>query len=698
MEQEVNSVKSIRHIVTSVTILNVTPRNRLQGETSPYLLQHMDNPVDWYPWGEEALLFAQTHDRPLLISIGYSACHWCHVMERESFEDETVSELMNNSFVNIKIDREERPDLDQIYMDTVVRLTGHGGWPLTVFCTSDGRPFYGGTYFPPVSRHGLPSFRELLLSIDKAYKNRREDIENTAEKLLFSIGGSQTTNSTNKRLDLETVKIGVDRLMKGADAIRGGFAGAPKFPTPTNLELLLTSLNILDRDSCFEIESFLSLTCKEMSRRGLFDQLGGGFHRYCVDDHWGIPHFEKMLYDQGQLLRIYAQLWRKEGERNDFSWPIRETARYLEREMTVKDGGLAASQDADSEGIEGKFYVWNPEEIVSILGLDDANAFSENYSVTAQGNFEGSSVLWDTGRHPREKFTSLREELFAARGNRTCPQRDDKRIAAWNALTASGLAYAGSLLLDRSILAQAESIGDFIWNKMRNPSGRLQRVYAKGKIRVGAFLDDLAATTHACLDLYRAGCGNRFATRAIFFAEDILERFYDSEESDLFLTPSNAPSLIIRPRTDHDGATPQSVGFAILALLRVSALTGHSDFLKVAESVLEKHADQVLRKPEAFPTLLRAIVGLEHGFSTAVIVGEFNDLSTQTLADKARSLLEPDEAIIVVSPSSEIPEMIDPTLLESRIALNGKATAYICLGTSCRAPVQDPNDLMKWHR
>lgn len=655
--------------------------------------------MDWRPWGEEALGVAQARDLPLLVSIGYSACHWCHVMERESFEAKDIADLMNKSFVNIKVDREERPDLDQIYMDTVVRLTGHGGWPLTVFCTHDGRPFYGGTYFPPEARHGLPAFRELLISISDAYKSHRGDIENTAGKILLAIDQPTSQIRTNQDLPgIDTVKGAVKKLMQGADTSRGGFGGAPKFPTPTSLEFLLASLNILEHDSCLEVKAFLTLTCKEMSGRGLYDQLGGGFHRYCVDDHWGVPHFEKMLYDQGQLLRIYADLWRRSGKPNDLIWPIQETARYLGREMSVDDGGLAASQDADSEGIEGKFYVWEPEEVASVLGRDTATVFCKNYAITDEGNFEGLSVLWDRGRHPREKFSHSRAELFAARSLRTHPQRDDKRIAAWNALTASGLAYSGSLIRDRTILKQAESIGDFLWDTMRDRSGLLQRVYAEGEIRIGGFLDDLAATAHACLDLYRAGCGDRFAMRAVFFAEDIVARFYDPKENDLFLTPADARPLVIRPRTDHDGATPQSAGFAVLALLRTSALTGRSDFSKVCDQVIDKHASQILQRPEAYPTFLRALLWRERGLSSAVIVGEHDDENTKTLADQARLMLEPEEAVITVNPRSKSPEGIDPSLLKSRRAVNQRPTAYVCLGTSCRLPVQKPEELLGWHR
>ena len=344
------------------------PVNRLGRETSAYLRQHMHNPVDWYPWGEEALARARTEDRPLLVSIGYSACHWCHVMERESFEDDETAALMNRLYVNVKVDREERPDVDQLYMDTVVRLTGQGGWPLTVFCTPEGRPFYAGTYFPPRPAHGRPSFRQLLESVDDAWRNRRGELEQSAAQILDALR-ERPKGSANEPPGPRTLASGAEHLMQAADLEHGGFGGAPKFPTATNLDLLLASCDVVPAERARAILAHVVHSCREYARRGLFDQLGGGFHRYCVDEDWTIPHFEKMLYDQGQLLRTFAEAWRRSGATDDdLVWPVRETVTYLRREMYAPDGGFYASQDADSEGEEGRFFVWTPAGIEAVLG------------------------------------------------------------------------------------------------------------------------------------------------------------------------------------------------------------------------------------------------------------------------------------------------------------------------------------------
>ncbi len=670
------------------------PTNRLAQETSAYLRQHMHNPVDWYAWGPEPFERARREGKPVLVSIGYSACHWCHVMERESFEDEETAGVMNRLFVNIKVDREERPDVDQIYMDAVTRLSGHGGWPLTVFCTPQGEPFYAGTYFPPEPRHGMPAFRSLLEEVEHAYRTQGEEVRQRAAQIVAALA-KRPTGVASQPPGAHTAREAALRLLQHADPDHGGFGGAPKFPTPTSLELLLAACDALPERKAREAVDHVVLSCREMARGGLYDHLGGGFHRYSVDERWAVPHFEKMLYDQGQLLRVYAEAWRRAGtDDEDLLWPVRETAEFLRRELTAPEGGFYASQDADSEGEEGKFYVWTPAQVESVLGAERGAAFCAAYGVTPRGNFEGgATVLHDVAREPRAQFAEERAALLAARIKRTAPGTDRKRVTAWNALTVSGLARAGSLLGDERMLANAAAVADFVLEGMVDGEGRRLRVFDQGQARVPAFLDDLAALLEACLDLHRAGAGDRFLTAALGVADDIADRFYDDAEGDLFLTASDGEPLVHRPRSDHDGATPHSTGLATLGLLRASALAGREDLRRIADRVIRTHAFVLDRAPEAFPTLARAVLLAERGVSVAVILGEPDADATRALADRARRVLLPEDAVWVAPPGAPPPRGVDPAWLAGRAAVSGRATAYVCRGVACSLPVVEPEQL-----
>ncbi|MGH0038200.1 MAG: thioredoxin domain-containing protein [Myxococcota bacterium] len=681
------------HDASPAADLALPSRNHLGDEASAYLRQHRDNPVHWIPWSPEALETARRADRPLLVSIGYSACHWCHVMAHESFEDPETAALMNQWFVNVKVDREERPDVDQIYMDTVVRLTGHGGWPLTVFCTPDGRPFYAGTYFPPEPRHGLPSFRQLLSRIALAWQSQRDEIEHNAGQILEALA-ARPDGVAERLPDAATVALGARQVMQGADRENGGFGTGPKFPTPTNLEFLLASLDFLEIGAGREVLQHVLLTCQEMARRGLYDHLGGGFHRYCVDGHWTIPHFEKMLYDQGLLLRVYAEAWRRSGaESDDLVWPIRETAGYLEREMRGPEGAFYASQDADSEGEEGRFYVWTPEQIEERLG-DGAEAFAEAYSVSRRGNFEnGTTHLVDRARAPRERFAAERAKLLSARSARIAPATDPKRVASWNGYAISGLARAGSLLGDDAMVDAAARAAGFVLESMRDDRGRLLRVYDAGVARVTGFLDDHAALLDACLELHRAGAGDRFLGAAVELGDAIASRFYDASEGDFFLTPADGEPLAHRPRSDHDGATPHATGLAVLGLVRLAALGERPDQEAIALSVLRSHALFLEKSPHAFPTLLRAVALRARGLSVAVIVGEAGAPATLALARRARRVLAPEDAVVVAAPGAPAPEGLAGSWLEGREPERGLATAYVCRGRECSLPVHDPAEL-----
>jgi uncharacterized protein YyaL (SSP411 family) len=670
--------------------------NRLANETSAYLRQHMHNPVDWHPWGEEALARARGEQKPLLVSIGYSACHWCHVMERESFENEETAALMNRLYVCIKVDREERPDLDQIYMDTVTGLTGHGGWPLTVFCTPDGSPFYAGTYYPPEPRQGMPSFKQILLGVEQAWRERRDEVVRSAAQIVDALARRPAAGEAPPVAPrgAESVALGATRMLQRADTANGGFGGAPKFPTPTSLDLLLAACEALPERKAGEALDHVVLSCRRMARGGLYDQLGGGFHRYSVDPIWRVPHFEKMLYDQGQLLRTYAEAWRRSGANDEeLVWPVRETVAYLLRDMRAPDGGFYASQDADSEGEEGVYYVWTPEQLKKLLGPERAERTAAAYGVTERGSFEhGSSVLHAREGGPRAELAAERAELLAARGKRVAPGTDEKRVTAWQGLVISGLARAGSLLGEPAWIAEAAAAADVTLARMRDPQGRLLRVYDRGRAHVLAFLDDHAAMLEACLDLDRAGAGPRWRAAALALAEAIATRFYDASEGDFFLTASDGEPLVQRPREDHDGATPHSTGQAALALLRVAALAGRDDLRAVAERVLATRAAALERSPEAFPTLARAALLAERGAEVAVIVGAPDAADTRALADAARRLLAPEAAVVVAAPG-ETPEALDPTWLQGRVPQGGAATAWLCRGVTCSLPVQHPDEL-----
>jgi len=674
--------------------------NRLARETSAYLRQHQENPVDWHPWGDEAFALAWETDRPLLVSIGYSACHWCHVMAHESFEDAETAALMNRLFVNVKVDREERPDVDQVYMDTVVRFTGQGGWPLTVFCMPDGRPFYGGTYFPPRATQGRASFSDVLVAAEGAYRERRSQVEDTADQLVQSLDVRPALAETADAPGLAALTRAAELVMQNADHQYGGFGAAPKFPTPTNLELLLCALDFLPPDEAPALLEHCVLSCREMARRGLYDHLGGGFHRYCVDGHWGIPHFEKMLYDQGLLIRVYAEVWRRTRGADDLAWPIRETAAYLRREMRGPEGAFYASQDADAEGVEGKYNVWTPAQVREVLG-DQAEAFCKAYGVTPEGNFEeGTSHLGDRARLDRSKFAAERARLLAARERRVPPGTDTKRIAAWNGYVIAGLARAGSLLGDDEMLADASTAASFVREQMRDAEGRLLRSYDGGRAHVPAFLDDHASLLDAALELYRAGAGEDtpcadFLGWAVELAGAISERFFDEEAGDLFLTAADSERLVHRPRSDHDGATPAAAGLATLGLVRASALCGNPRFAQVAERVFGTYAAQIAEYPHSLPTMLRAVALARRGPALAVVVGAPEDPRRAALARRARHVLLPDDAVVVVDPRAELPAALDPSWLEGRLTPSDTdAVAYVCRGVSCSLPVSDPAKLL----
>ncbi len=664
--------------------------NRLANETSAYLRQHAHNPVDWYPWGDEAWERARREDKPVLVSIGYSSCHWCHVMERESFEDPNVGRLMNDLIVAIKVDREERPDVDQIYMEAVQRMTGSGGWPLNMFCTPDGRPFMGGTYFPPRRMHNRPSFAELVLGVAKAWRDQREDVHKAAAEVLASLGARPEVTAPDP-VGKESLSLLVRQMMARADRRFGGFGAAPKFPTATNLEAVLAAAQLgVARGDALD---HLGVTLERMARGGIFDQLGGGFHRYSTDERWLVPHFEKMLYDNGQLLRVYAEAYRQTGAAA-LAWPVEETVSWLEREMRDPAGGFYASQDADSEGEEGRFFVWSPDEVKAVLGDELGAEFCAAYEVEPAGNFEhtGKSVLAHGLAGDRPRFAEARARLFAARAARVPPATDRKNVCSWIGYAVSGLALAGSVFARPDWIAAGARAADFALAKLSRGGRELLRVYEAGEAKIPAFLDDHAALLQALLDLHRAGAGDRYLEAALVVAEELRARFFDPRSRELFFTPGGDPTLVLRPASDSDGATPAASGLAVLALVRLIALTGRPELAEIVDAVLEREGPVASRAPIYLPTLVRAAALREAEPGVALVIGDPAHAMTRALAARARALLGPEDAVVVVTPGAT-PKWLAPELLEGREARGGAPTAYICRGRVCSLPANEPDSL-----
>jgi hypothetical protein len=664
--------------------------NRLAGETSVYLQQHRDNPVDWYPWGEEAWERARSEDRPVLVSIGYSSCHWCHVMEHESFCDDAVAAVMNSKLVCIKVDREERPDVDQIYMDTIVRLTGQGGWPLNVFCTPDARPFFGGTYFPPQPAHGRPSWTQIVDAVARSYAEQRDDMTKQAEQILQALEARPELSTTGAP-GADTLTAFCADVMARADAAHGGFGAAPKFPTPTNLEAIL--LGATRHASTAGALEHVVFSLKRMARGGIYDQLGGGFHRYSTDARWLVPHFEKMLYDQGQLLRVYAEAHRQTGDA-DLAWPVAETIAYLAREMRSPEGGFYASQDADSEGEEGKFYVWDRAEVEAVIGAEQGTPFCEAYGVVPGGSFErtGKSVLEHALAGERPRFASARAELYAARTRRIPPLTDPKQIAAWISYAVGGIATAAAEFERGDWLELACEAADFVLEHMRDPTHGLLRIYDQGRASVPAFLDDHGALLCALLDLQRAGADDHFMTAALEIADAIRDRFFDRDRGDVFLSRAGDATLILRPASDSDGATPAANGLATLGLVRIGELCEREDLLQVADAVLATQGPLAQRVPAATPTLLRAAALREWGLGVALVLGARDDERTQALARRARALLSSESAVVLAAPEQP-PAWLGRGWLEGRTQTDGAPTAYLCRGRVCSLPATTPDTL-----
>jgi uncharacterized protein len=663
------------------------PANRLAGETSPYLLQHAHNPVDWYPWGPEALERAAREDKPILLSVGYAACHWCHVMERESFEDEDTARLMNDQFVPIKVDREERPDLDSIYMDAVQSMTGRGGWPMTVFLAPDGTPFYAGTYFPKEDRHGLPSFAKVLEAVATAWREQRQGIGEQGRRVAESLERTAALRESSEPLTEHVLAQAHAGLRRAFDRRWGGFGGAPKFPQPMTLEFLLRC-HMRGYEGALDM---LELTLDRMAAGGMYDQLGGGFHRYSVDERWHVPHFEKMLYDNAQLARVYLRAWQVTG-RDRYRRIARETLDYLLREMRHGRGGFFSSQDADSDGEEGRFFVWSWDELLPLAGERTAR----HLGATPKGNWEGTNVLWvprPLDAEAEGAVAAARPALLGAREKRTRPATDDKILASWNGLAISVLAEAGRALGEPRYVEAAVEAADFVLANLRGAGGRLLRSWRDGRASVPGFLDDHAMMSDACLTLWETTFELRFFREARRLADDMLRLFRDTDGGGFFQTGSDAEALVIRPKELLDNAVPSGNSVAAEVLQRLALLTGEEEYERAGVSALRLVRDLFTRAPTGFGHALCALDFYVSTVREVAIVGDPAREDTGRLVREVHGRYLPHRVLAVAGPRDPDAQG-DVALLRDRPPLDGKATAYVCERFVCRRPVTEPDELI----
>ncbi len=677
--------------------------NRLINETSPYLLQHAHNPVDWYPWGEEALAKAKQEDKPILLSIGYSACHWCHVMEHESFENPEIARLMNDNFVNIKVDREERPDLDSIYMAAVQAMTQRGGWPMTVFLTPDGAPFYCGTYFPPEDRMGMPGFPRVLIGVAKAYRERRDEVEQSGARLVEHLRESaRATAAPEEALDPALLHAAVQGLASQFDSVEGGFGGAPKFPQPMALEFLLQSYA---RNPDRNILRMVELTLTKMARGGMYDQLGGGFHRYSVDAHWLVPHFEKMLYDNAQLALAYTHAFQCTGK-SFYRQVAEETLDYVLREMTSPEGGFYSTQDADSEGEEGKFFLWAPGEVEEVLGPEDALPVMRYFDVTPSGNFEGKNIL-HVPRDPDVVADQLglsvqdleavvargRRQLLARREQRVRPGRDDKILTSWNGLMLRAFAEA-SAVLDRADYANAaRRNAAFLLRELRR-DGKLLRTHKDGQSKLNGYLEDYANLIDGLLALYQVTFELPWFKSAGELAETMLEQFWDPDERCFYDTGRDHEELINRPRDTFDNATPSGNSVAVGALLQLWLLTGERRYSDVAETVLRSMQRMAANYPLGFARLLWAYELYFGPAREIALVGPLDSPATASLRQAVWSRFLPNKVVAGCGPDDAEAWAAVP-LLAGRELVDGQAAAYVCRNFACEMPVTEPAKLLE---
>lgn len=670
--------------------------NRLIHEKSPYLQQHAYNPVDWYPWGEEAFQKAIRENKPIFLSIGYSTCHWCHVMESESFEDEEVANLLNENFVSIKVDREERPDIDNVYMAVCQAITGSGGWPLNIFLTQERKPFYAGTYFPKTERYGNPGFIAILKKISDLWKTNAESTIASGEQVTKVIQ-SMVPTTPGGLLTGEIMKLAYEQLRDTFDNIYGGFGSSPKFPTPHNYTFLLRWWK---RSNTAPALDMVEKTLERMSRGGIYDQLGGGFHRYSTDEYWLIPHFEKMLYDQALLAIAYTEAYQATGK-TYYADIVKDIFRYVLRDMISPDGGFYSAEDADSEGVEGKYYVWTPDEIVKILGEKDGKTFCDYYDVSDEGNFEGKNILhvdkpFDAfakleGISPdklREILRTSREKLFAVREKRIHPHKDDKVLTSWNGLMIAAFAKGARALNEPGYIQPAVRAVDFILDTLRDHNGSLLRRHRLGESAIPGYLDDYAYFVWGLIDLYEVTFETKYLKMALEINKIMIENFWDEKGGGFFFSGKKNEQLIAQTKEVYDGATPSGNSVAFLNLFRLGRMTGNQTLEKMAEQIIKTFGETIRQYPAGYTQFLCALDFSLGPTKEIVIAGEPNQKDTEQILTAIGKRFLPRQVLLLRSQKDKILEEIAPFVKEQK-PIDNKATAYICENYACKAPICD---------
>lgn len=723
-------LKALVTIVTLVTLLLITlftvkshasePKdekkysNRLKDEKSPYLLQHADNPVDWYPWGEEAFKKAIEENKPIFLSIGYSTCHWCHVMEHESFEDPEVAKLMNDVFVSIKVDREERPDIDNVYM-TVCQMLSKGGcgWPLTIFITPDKKPFFAATYIPRQSRFGRTGMIELIPNVAEIWETQRDKILRSANKITSALQQSnQTSDSQGQELDISTIKLAYNQLAKRFDSKSGGFGTAPKFPSPHNLLFLL---HYWKRSGDEKALDMVEKTLQEMRLGGIYDHIGFGFHRYSTDPEWLVPHFEKMLYDQAMLAMAYIEAYQATGKK-EYQKTAREIFTYVLRDMTAPGGGFYSAEDADSEREEGKFYIWTEDEIRKTLEKEKGNLFIDVFNVQKEGNYSEEASGKQAGKnilHLRqplsrissqfkvpeneieESIESARYKLFSLREKRVHPHKDDKILTDWNGLMIAALAKGAKAFNEPKYVDSARRAVDFILNRMRTSDGRLLHRYRDGKAGIQANVDDYAFLIWGLFELYEASFDTNYLKTALDLNNQLVKYFWDEKSGGFYFTPHDGEALLVRQKEIYDGAIPSGNSVAMLNLLRLGRITANSDLEERAAKIEKTFSYQLKRSPSAFTMSMSALdFGLGPSYEV-VIAGKSNAKDTEAMLSALRSQFIPNKVVLFRPTEEESPDITRiAEFTKGQLTINGKATAYVCKNYICDMPTNNINKML----